>query len=254
MSDNQNSIDGFISEINASLQQSDPTSFLRRINTERLILLEVNDIIKEHETETIRILTDNRLVGDLGADFLIQIDDYDLRLEIIDCSDGKLNLPVERLEASIKLLEDNPNTLALILVWSTNDLLSIPLSFTRIRFLSQNEDKISELLKQAQPFKKVITEIIRRQIKIWDSDLTLLPQTTGQSVDIFQIFSEEIGKAIDAEMHRKYLLEERKQAAQKFPFQQEKQFILSVLKDALEGVEIDKLSDRLMRISKRGAL
>lgn len=253
MSKNRDSIDGFISEINASLKQSDPSAFLRRVNAERLLVLVVNELIDEHQAERIRILPDNRLTGVAGADFLLQVDDYDLRLELLDAPDNRLQLDSEQLNTSIQLLEENPSTLALILVWSTDTLLSVPLSLTRIRYLSQNSDKITELLRQAQPLKDVISELIRRQIKIWDIESTQLPQTTGQSIDLFKIFSEEIGKAIDAEMHRKYHIEERRQAAQQFPYQLEKQLILSVLQDALQGVTADKLSERLVRVSKRGA-
>lgn len=253
MSDNRDLIDGFISEINASLQQSDPSAFLRRVNAERLLVLVINELIDEHQVERIRILPDNRLAGKVGADFLLQVDDYDLRLELIDVPDDNLRLDPEQLVISIRLLEDNPSTLALILVWNTDTLLAVPLSVTRIRYLSQDSDKIAELLRQAQPLKKVMSELIRHQIKIWDVELTQLPQTTGQSIDLYKIFSEEIGKAIDAEMHRRYLIEERRQAAQQFPYQQEKQLILSVLQDALQGVEADKLSERLVRVSMRGA-
>jgi len=253
MSNSQDPIDGFISEINASLQQSDPSAFLRRVNAERLLVLIVKELIDENQAESIRILPDNRLTDNSGVDFLLQVDDYDLRLELLDTPDDILRLNSEKLDASIQLLEENPSTLALILVWSTDALLAIPLSLTRIRYLSQNNNKIGELLQQAQPLKAVISELIQRQIKIWDVDLTKFSKTTGQSIDLYKIFSEEIGKAIDAEMHRKYLLEERRQAAQQFPYQQEKQLILSVLQDALKGIEADKLSEHLTRVSKRGS-
>jgi len=253
VSESQDNINGFISEINASLQQSDPSAFLRRVNAERLLVLIVKELIDEHQAESIRILPDNRLTDNSGVDFLLQVDDYDLRLELLDTPDDILRLNSENLDASIQLLEENPSTLALILVWSTDALLAVPLSLTRIRYLSQNNNKIVELLQQAQPLKEVISELIQRQIKIWDVDLTKFSKTTGQSIDLYKIFSEEIGKAIDAEMHRKYLLEERRQAAQQFPYQQEKQLILSVLQDALKGIEADKLSEHLTRVSKRGS-
>lgn len=252
MSNYQDNINGFISEINASLRQSDPSAFLRRVNTERLLVLVVNELMDEHQAESIRILPDNRLTGNSGADFLLQVDDYDLRLELLDTPDDVLRLGSEKLESSTQLLEENPSTLALILVWSTDALLAVPLSLTRIRYLSQNNNKIVELLQQAQPLKKVISELIQRQIKIWDVDLTEFSQTTGQSIDLYKMFSEEIGKAIDAEMHRKYLLEERRQAAQQFPYQQEKQLILSVLQDALQGIGADRLCEHLVQVSKRG--
>ena len=253
MNDKESSIEGFISEINASLQQSDPNAFLRRVNSERLLILTIHELIEEHKTEQIRILTDNRLAGDTGADFLLQVDDYDFRLELIDIKDTRLDIPAENFANYISLLEENPSTLDLIVVWCTDDLLAVPLSLTRLYYLQRNADKIAYLISQAQPVKKILKDLIERQTKIWSVGTGELPQTTGQGIDLYKTFSEEIGKAIDSQMHRRYLVEERKQAAKQFPYQEEKQLILSVLQDALKGVEAEKLSERLGRVQKRGA-
>jgi hypothetical protein len=252
MSESQDPINSFISEINASLQQSDPSAFLRRVNAERLLILTVNELMDEHQTENIRIIPDNRLTGNNGADFLLQVDDYDFRIELLDTANDNLHLSPDNLATYITLLEENPSTLDLIVVWSTDTLLAVPFSLTRLHYLSQNNNKISGLIHQAQPIKMVMNELIQRQIKIWDVGTEQLPQTTGQGIDIYKTFSEEIGKAIDAEMHRKYLVEERRQAATQFPYQEEKQLILSVLQDALKGIEADKLIERLVRVQKRG--
>jgi hypothetical protein len=100
MNENQDSIDGFISEISASLSQPDQQAFLRRVNAERLLILVINELIDEHQAERIRILPDHRLAGNVGADFLLQVDDYDLRLELLDASNDQLQLEYYRQPAN----------------------------------------------------------------------------------------------------------------------------------------------------------
>ncbi|MBK6431798.1 hypothetical protein [Candidatus Amarolinea dominans] len=100
-------------------------AILRRINTERLIGLLADEFVESHQAERVRILPDNRLAGESGADFLLQIDDYDVRLELIDTPEGKPVLEIEQLPRLLALLEANPSTLAVILVWTTDDLLAV---------------------------------------------------------------------------------------------------------------------------------
>jgi len=251
MNDRHDPIDSFISEISASLNQPDPQAFLRRVNAERMLVLLLDDLASELQ-ENIRILPDKRLTGDTGADFLIQVDDYDFHLELIDSPDGSLTLSEEQLQASVRLLEDNPSTLALIVVWTTDDLRAIPLSLARIRYLLQKPNRIAALVRQAKSVQEVMRDLVQRQVKIWDVSLNKTSMTAGQGVDILQVFSKEVDKAIAHEMDRKYRNEERSRAAKMYPYQTEKPFIISVLKDALQGVEAKRLIDRFVRVPSRG--
>lgn len=208
-------------------------------------------LIAAHPAERIRVLPDASLAGAPGADFLLQIDDYDLRLILLDAPGGRPSLDLRQVQSAVRVLEDNPGTLAVLLVWSVENLPAVPLSLTRIRYLAQNSDKIPDLLRQARPLEDVASEIIRRQTRPWSAGLTEIPPSAGQGFDLYQIFSGEIGQAIDAEMHRKYVHEERRQAAREFPYQPEKQFILSVLQDALRGIETGQLVERLVQVRKR---
>lgn len=232
-------------------KQTDPQAQIRRAGAERKFVLLIDALAVELQ-EKIRVLSDNRLAGKSGADFLIQVDDYEFRVELIDAPDNLLMLTKERLQASVRLLEDNPNTLALIYAWTTEDIRAVPFSFARIQYLLQNPDRIASLVRQARPLQDVVRDVIQRQIKIWDVNLENTQLATDPAVDVLQIFFEEIGKAIDKEMNRSYRNEERSQAAKTYPYQQEKQFLVSVLEDALQGADVNQLIDKLVHVTPRG--
>lgn len=232
-------------------KQTDPQIQLRRASAERKFVLLIDELMAELQ-EKIRVLSDNRLAGKSGADFLIQVDDYEFRVALIDAPENVLVLAKERLQSSVALLEDNPGTLALIFAWTTDDLRAVPLSFARIQYLLQNSERIPSLVRQAKPVKDVIIDVIQRQIKVWDVNLEKTQLSTGPEVDVLQIFFEEVGKAIDKEMHRSYRNEERSQAAKTYPYLQEKQFLVSVLEDALQGADVNQMVDKLVRVTHRG--
>ena len=232
-------------------KQTDPQARQRRARSESKFALLIDALAVELQ-EKIRVLSDNRLAGKSGADFLIQVDDYEFRVELIDTTENVLVLTKERLQSSIGMLEENPNTLALIYAWTTDDLRAVPLSFARIQYLLQYPDRIASLVRQAKPVKDVIRDVIQRQMKIWDIHLEKTQLATDPAVDVLEIFFEEIGKAIDKEMHRSYRNEERSQAAKTYPYLQEKQFLVSVLEDALQGAGVDQMVDTLVRVTHRG--
>jgi hypothetical protein len=245
-------LNNLISELSASLSQPGSEAFLRRINAERLLRLSVDEIIEQHQASSIRILPDRRIAGKSGADFLLQVDDYDLRLVLLDAPEERPALDLSLLNDCMALLEDNPSTVALILIWTTDDLLSIPVSIARLRYLLQTPHKVNDLLKRAKPFTETVSELIHKQTKLWDVGLEQIPHSTAQSVDLYRLFSEEIGKAIDMETRRSYRNDERLLAARNFPYEQEKKLILTLLQEALQGASAKELEARLLRVSKRG--
>jgi len=253
MSDH-NSLDGLMNEFMATLSQDTQEAMLRRVNAERMIRLYAEQIIDQHQAESIRILPDQRLAGEAVADFLVQIDDYDLRIVLLDSADGKPKLTTDQLEKWLDLLEDNPSTAIMIVVWTTNELLALPFSMIKIKTLMQFPEQIEDLLKEASPLELIIPEIILRQVKKWeiDEDLSRKPETRGR--DIYSIFAEKIGQAIDDEANRRYRNVERLKAAQEFPYQKEKQNILTILSDALEGKSAKELEILLTRLPRRGSL
>lgn len=252
MTRTESNIDSLLTELTASLTQPTGDAVLRRINAERLLRLLTDEFIAAHEADRVRVLPDDRLGDQQGADFLVQIDDYDIRLLFLDAPEGRPILDVGMLPALLKLLEDNPSTVALVLVWTTDDLSAVPLSVVRIRFLSQNPDRLPDLLVGASPLPETLRALVEQQSRLWKVDLGETPHTAAQAKDVRCLFEEAIGASIDTECQRSYRYAERKLAAAHFPQEEEKRLIFAVLRDALDGAKSDELVPRLTRISQRG--
>jgi len=225
---------------------------LGHMDAERLLGLLAQEFIDTHNAGRIRILSDSQMAGDEGAGFLLQIDDYDVRLMVLDTPNGAPALGTDRLPVFVQLMEDNPSTVALILVWTTEDLLAIPLSMLRLRFLVQNPDRLPALLSEARSLPDVLRTVVERQVKLWEIGLDQAPLRTGESTDIQRLFKEAIGVAIEAECRRSYRHAERKLAAQHFPVEDEQQLIFMALEEALAGALAMDLVPWLTRVVQRG--
>ena len=97
-----------------------------------------------------------------GADLLIQVDDFDLRVVIVDSMDGELTIGSDDLGTFVFLLEDNPNTVALVITWATDELDSIALTFGQLTHLAAEEDRIDFATKELSDFKTVIGDTERQ--------------------------------------------------------------------------------------------
>ncbi|MBC8446636.1 MAG: hypothetical protein H8D78_02705 [Chloroflexi bacterium] len=252
MTDLDPSVDSLLAELKASLSQAGGEAALRRINAERLLRLLADEFVESRQAERIRILPDHRLAGEPGADFLLQIDDYDIRLLFLDAPGGEPILDAEQLPEFLSLLEDNPSTVALVLVWTTDDLQAVSLSVLRIRYLSQNPDRLNALLAEASPLPETLRTLVERQTKLWEAGLDKAPHTAAKATDMRRLFEEAIGDAIETERGRSYRYAERKLAARQFPVEEEKHLIFSVLGEALAGASAMELVPRLTRLSQRG--
>jgi len=246
------SVDGLLSELKASLSQPSGEAALRRINAERLLRLLAEEFMESHQAERIRILTDNRLVGEAEADLLFQVDDYDIRLQLLDAPENIPALSVNQLPDLLRLLENNPSTVALILVWTTDDLASVPMSVARIRFLLENPGRLPGFISSAQPLPDALRDVVARQVKTWEAGLETLPRPEATMVDSRRLFEGAFGEAVKAECQRSYRSPARKEAAQHFPVGKEKRVIMAVFKEAVNGVPAESLKQRLTRLSRRG--
>jgi hypothetical protein len=252
MTENPLQNDQSLSEPKASLSETDADAVRRRVNVERLLRLMLDELSETNPSERIHVLSDNRLAGEGGADFLLQIDDYDLRVEVLDAPDNIPTLTPKHLPHLRGLLENNPSTVALVLVWTTDNLAAIPLSVARIRFISENPAQLPGLLTTARPLAEVLRALMARQIKSWEVGLGQKPDLTNKLIDTRHLFEKAIGQAIETERRRSYHLAERRQAAQQFPVEEEKQLIFAVLREALNGVSAGGLVPKLVRLSRRG--
>ncbi len=227
-------------------ESQDPVAGLFQPDPEQALVQAANRLIAAHPGEQFRLLPDKHIAGQPGADYLLQVDDYDFRLELIPAPGGTRSLDLERLRRAVLLLEANPSTQALLYVWTTPALDSAPLSLARIQYLLLKPDRIPSLVAQARPFEAVIADLIARQIKLWDlhADLTLRPP--GRSVDLTALFADQVGQAITIELSRGYRNQERSQAAQDYPYYQEKELLMATLREALQGTQTDQLIERLL--------
>jgi hypothetical protein len=251
MSD-QSKLDDFLSEFNASLSQDTQEAFLRRVTAEGAIKLIFEELLDQHKATNIRILADRQLNTTTAADYLVQVDDYDLRLILLDAPDGKPNLTDKLLLEWKSLLEANPSTTAVIIIWTSDDLLSIALTMRRIRYLIENPDEVAKLPRFVESFYHVISDVIRRQTKGWNIPDVKEAGASVASRDLFAIFSEKIGQAIDSEANRRYRTEERLLAAKQFPYEQEKRVLLNTLRAALDGASAQELVRRVTILPRRG--
>lgn len=245
-------ISGFLSEFSASLSQDTQEAFQRRINAERMIKLLSDELIEQHEAESIRVLPDRRLAGKDAADFLVQVDDYDLRLILLDAPEGKLSVTPDHLREWADLLEANPSTNLVIAVWTDDELSALSFSMAQLQSLTKSPEQLRKVLAEVRPLRQVISDVIRHQIKIWDVAKDLAGKPSAQSRDIYSVFAEKISRAIDVEVNRHYRTEERLQAARNYPYEQEKRAILSVLQEALSGTSSKDLQMRLTSLPRRG--
>lgn len=251
MNDNSK-LDGVMNEMMASLSQDSREGMMRRINSERLIKLTVENLVEKHEAESIRVLPDNRLTDQEAADYLVQVDDYDLRLILLDTPDGKVEVTEQLMQGWITLLESNPSTTILIVAWANDDLSAIPFTMKRLKSVVESKEQIKKISAIAKPFELVISEQIQRQTKGWKIPKIDQNKPSTSQRDLYSIFSEKIISAIDNEANRRYRTEERVKAAKNFPAEQEKRAILSILRDALEGVSSKELEKHLISLPRRG--
>jgi hypothetical protein len=248
----RSSLDGFLSEFGASLSQDTQDAFLRRVTAEAAIKLAFEELYKKQVAENIRVIPDRQLASQKSADFLVQIDDYDIRLELLDAPANEHAVSQESLQGWVSLLESHPNTAVLIVVWADNNLSSIALTMRRLKYLLNNPTELEKLSKNIDPFEDVISSVIKKQTKGWKIPKIEPNKPSSSKRDLYSIFSEKIISAIDVEANRSYRTEERVKAARSFPLEREKQAILKILQDALDGKPAKDLEKRLTSLPRRG--
>jgi hypothetical protein len=241
-----------MNEMVASLSENSREGMMRRINSERLIKMIAESLVERHEAEAIRVILDNRLTDQDAADYLVQVDDYDMRLILLDSPDGKVQMSENLLQDWITLLEANPSTTIIIAVWANDDLLAIPFTMRRLKAVVESRDQTEKITKIAKPFEAVISEQIQRQTKGWKIPKVEQNKPAAGKRDLYSIFSQKVISSIDNEAGRRYRTEERVKAARNFPGEQEKRVLLNVLQEALDGATSKELENKLTKLPRRG--
>ncbi|MGE5221435.1 MAG: hypothetical protein ACM3PY_03300 [Omnitrophica WOR_2 bacterium] len=246
------SLDDFISEISASLEGSSGEVVLRRINTERVLHLALEEIVQQRHDLQIRVLADSRIAGQSGADLLMQIDDYEIRLALIDAPVGNPELIPGQLNGFRGVFEENPSTEVMVLTWTTEDLLSQKLNLEIIEYLIAHPDQIAFFLEKSRPLNDVIADILASHMKVWD--FILEPPAGGSfaSGDISKLFEDHFKKNLEMERERSFKNIERKAAALRLDEKKEISILNNALEDALQGQLARSLASRLTQFTRRG--
>ena len=213
-----------------------------------MILLQetIQKLMNSQDGSQIRLLSNQGVVSSFEAEMVIQIDEYDFRVQLLPTYEGKPHFVLEELVDFQQILQANPSTVALLLTWTTDELLTIPLTVARIRFLQQRPRVLTHLLRRARPLLAVLQNLMTRQIREWEKGLDLSQRAADEPVDIRQVFAASLEDAFQKERNRSYRQPARKLAAHHFPVEAEKSAMLAVLDDALKGEPANKLIKRLM--------
>ena len=262
------SFDDFLSEISASLTEDSGEASLRRINTERVLKLVLDDIVEQRHDVQIRVLNDHRISGDIGADILMQIDDYDIRLEILDTADDSCRLSKDQVTRFKEIFEENPSTETLVLTWTTNDLKSIQLTLSLIDQMTLdklgpvildnidsvifNNSDLFEFTKKSRPLVEVINEILESRIKIWGKILAVPQEKEGATTDIRKLFEGHFRTCLEEERSRSFKLDERKAAAATLSEKEATDLFNGILDKTLTGEATEIVVKRLSQLPKRG--
>lgn len=206
----------------------------------------LQELTHNQEGTQIRVLTNPARAGSLEPQMVIQIDEYDFRVQLLQAYADEPQLRFEQLADFQQILEANPSTVALLLTWTTDNLLTIPLTIARIRFVQERPRVLPHLLRRARPLLAVLQNLMTRQIREWESGLDLSQRAVDGAVDIRQLFVASLEDAFEKERNRSYRQPARKLAAHRFPVESEKDIMLAILDDALKGESANKLIKRLM--------
>ena len=245
-------VDGFLSELVATLSDEDGEVILRRINTERLVRIVTEEFAEAHEEESVRIIADSRIIGESDADILIQVDDYDIRIQIVDAPNNAPDMDVPQLVQYHETLQANPSTVVVIVVWTTDDLASIALTVPSISRLIDEPKWIDVELTKAKPLGTVLNDVVNSQSKLWDANLDTAHKKPSGQMDAHKQFVTEFEQAVVDECKRSYRSIFRKEAAENYPSSDERQIIEHCLQEALAGRTVEDLLCQLTKLGVRG--
>lgn len=247
------SIEDVFSEIRASLDTPEDQSILKRIDFERLLKMSLEEIVDRFDTHQVRVLSDLHIAGKTGADLLVQIDDYEVRIEILEQLSKDEKISGNQLEVYKRVFEENPSTQFLILTWVSDDITSIVFSLQDILTLEEEPDEFDKLLSNSKPLSENLENIIVSQLKNWDTEISFMGDKKKQSVDLKKKeFQDNLPNSINHQINKQYRNPEKIEAVSTYSVREESNLIKDALNIALSGESAESISKIFSRIKKGG--
>jgi hypothetical protein len=229
-------------ETSHSLSPASGTAALRQV---------IEEIIQQRQDLHIRLLSDRRIAGPSGTDILMQIDDYEIRLALLDAPHGPPALAQDQLAGFRSLFEENPSTDLIVLTWTTPDLLSQKLNLQIVEYLLSRPEQMTRFLAKALPVQDLLNRILSDHLKVWEAAM-ISPQQSPASIDLRTIFLQHLNTSLLQEKERSFRTEEKKLAVQQLSRDREFSLISGVLEAALQGTDPQTLAGRLVQPARRG--
>ncbi len=223
-----------------------------RQNAERALRLALEEIVQQRRDLQIRLLSDRHIAGLAEADILIQIDDYEIRLALLDAPSGSPILNPDQLAGFRSLFEGNPSTELVVLAWTTPDLLSQKLSLQIIAYLLDHPEQMPRFLAKAAPVRDLLNRILSDHLKVWEAAMLSPHQGSASSLDLRKIFLQHLRTSLLQEKDRSFRTEEKKLAARQLSGDRELSLVSDVFEAALQGTDSQTLAGRLVQPARRG--
>ncbi len=204
----------FLMELKAKLASETSEEMIERIQAEQAVqdvLLELSDSHDFRVVEDYRYTTGEE---EKRTDFILQVEDFELRLIMEYSPTGRPTLTANDLRAVSKILESSTSTIALAVVWAASDLPTLVITQGLVEFLLADGQETAKFVKTALPLKDAILRFVDRQTKGWGLRRVERVPAEEMLPDAQTILERKLREELGRESTRAYKLE-RKVAAQK---------------------------------------
>jgi len=217
-------------ELRAKLASETSEEMMARIEAEQA----VEDILVElSDSRGFRIVEDYRYATgeeQKDTDFILQVEDIELRLVVKYSSSGAPTLSREDLVGFSRILQATQATSALVLVWAAPELPTLVVTPADIDLLLSSEELVPVFLETTSTLKEAVLRFVESQTKEWrlrvvsgSAPGTVFPETQA-------ILEHRLHRELEEESRRAYRLD-RKVLAQRTLMAQDAEAITRVLED-----------------------
>lgn len=240
-----NIISDYLAELRSKAQSSSNAEMLQRLSAEQQVQEVLRDLASRYG---FRFITDRRVnPDDLCADFVLQFDNYEARIYVQYEPQSTPRLGMQDLERYRRLLEKNDLTEAIIVVWTTEALLSLVLNLPQVKYMQQNPTTVGPVVETARSLDKSIEEFVNGQVVNWAVTQRESKSENATPLDTLTVFVNELDTAIQQETARGFTIPEKKLAAEGLAQRDPKQFADAIRK-AIGNVDAKAMEQQLRLI------